>query len=696
MNPLNQTLNPLHGLLLGLVSCTLMTGCQSSPAPSETAAEPTRMAVGALAWTTPDDPAIFSDAFNYKLDELPQSGAAATVPWTGSYWPTFMDSINHPWEGEGTDAPTTKYAAAFGRTDLEDRVSGAYGIESVEQKDDESKGKACTQNDECDADTGETCAKRVGESAGRCIPKWFGLCHAWAPAAIMVAEPKESVVHNGVTFKVNDLKALATLSYTAGLAVTFVSLRCDLNGKDEDFAKDDYGSPEDETCKDTNAGTFHVVVANLLGIQKQSFVEDRTYDSEVWNQPVRSYEVLLNQEMTAAQANAALGAEALGETYGFNDDAVAWRYISMKLSYITESPVSLDGNLGSKIDDYTIEEPYTYVLELDSDGEIIGGEWAGESKTNHPDFLWYGTTKKDMELARENYQSGTGIKTADISMLLELSQVSAPEVTDGFDWGNVCSGGFGDFVQPIAHKALVTVGDIPSGKANVRIDLTSDKDVDVQLIDKETGHEIIAWPSGDLNGSGEACTTYEDVEYCYSGYNGDGENYGEEWIEIQGVSNRPMIMKAFGYAAGQADVTYSWESAPGCVDSGSGTFSQAILQNAVVDVGAIPAGKSNIKVKLTSVQDVDIQLYDGETAIVMWSNDGLGLLAGPGKDSVTYEGMTVHYSGYNGDGGGWGNEYITVEGTVSVDLTMKAFGYAAGDAQVDYWWGLPDEEVASP
>jgi hypothetical protein len=243
---------------------------------------------------------------------------------------------------------------------------------------------------------------------------------------------------------------------------------------------------------------------------------------------------------------------------------------------------------------------------------------------------------------------------------------------------------------------LVTVGDIPSGKANVRIDLKSDKDVDIQLIDKETGHEVIAWPSGDLNGSGQACTTYEDVEYCYSGYNGDGEKYGHEWIEIQGVSNRPMTMKAFGYGAGDAAITYSWESAPGCVDSGNGTFSQGIEKNAVVDVGVIPAGKTNIKVTLACEDDVDIQLYDGETAIVMWSPDSFGLLSGPSKDSVTYEGMTVHYSGYNGDGSGQGMEYITVEGTVSADLTMKAYGYVAGAAQVEYFWGLSDEEVATP
>jgi hypothetical protein len=76
---------------------------------------------------------------------------------------------------------------------------------------------------------------------------------------------------------------------------------------------------------------------------------------------------------------------------------------------------------------------------------------------------------------------------------------------------------------------------------------------------------------------------------------------------------------------------------------------------------------------------------------VMWPS---GILSGPSAQSTQYKGMTVHYSGYNGDGNGYGHEYIMVEGTVSVDLKMKAYGYKAGAAQVDYFWGLTDAEVS--
>jgi hypothetical protein len=242
------------------------------------------------------------------------------------------------------------------------------------------------------------------------------------------------------------------------------------------------------------------------------------------------------------------------------------------------------------------------------------------------------------------------------------------------------------------------VGEIPPSKNNVEISLDSVEDVDIQLIDKETGHEIIAWPNGDLNGASEECTTYEGVQYCYSGYNGDcstssngtnGCSYGKEWIRVTGATNRQLVMKAFGYAAGEASVDYSWDALPDCVDAGSGTFAQNILRNAIIDVGMIPEGKQNIKIELTSPEDVDIQLYDGDDALIKWPD---GRINGPGVQNLTHNGMTITWSGYNGDGTNLGNEYIHIQGEVTADLTMKAFGYAEGNAQVDYAWGVPDSE----
>jgi hypothetical protein len=260
----------------------------------------------------------------------------------------------------------------------------------------------------------------------------------------------------------------------------------------------------------------------------------------------------------------------------------------------------------------------------------------------------------------------------------------------GFDWGSACEGGEGTFEQPIARQDTVPVGSIPVDRAGVRIDLTSPQDVDIQLIDEETGFGIVAWPGGALKGSDEDCTTHHGIEICYSGYDGVGGESGHEWIEVRGTTNRALVMKAYGYAAGDAQVDYSWQASEDCVDTGSGSFTQNIARQAVVDVGVIPTGKTNLKIVLESDVDVDVQLYAGNTALVQWPS---GQLKGAGEASMTYKGMTITWSGYDGVDGLRGHEFITVEGEVSADLTMKAYGYAAGDAVVNYSWGLDASEL---
>ena len=261
---------------------------------------------------------------------------------------------------------------------------------------------------------------------------------------------------------------------------------------------------------------------------------------------------------------------------------------------------------------------------------------------------------------------------------------------DGFDWGDDCSSGNDSFQQYIAQNNTVLVGTIPAGKRAVRIDLQSNNDVDVQLIDAQTGTEIIAWPNGLMNGPGYESTTYAGVTYRYSGYNGANGQQGYEYIEVVGETNRDLVMRAFGYAAGQALVTYSWEAPQDCSQSGNGNFTQAIAANAVALVGTIPAGKPNVFVELEAAggRDIDVQLYHGNTRLVVWDPNGNhGLLSGPTQESVTYAGMTITYSGYNGRSGNWGLEYIRITGDTTVPLTVKVFGYQSGTAEVTYSWG---------
>jgi len=127
----------------------------------------------------------------------------------------------------------------------------------------------------------------------------------------------------------------------------------------------------------------------------------------------------------------------------------------------------------------------------------------------------------------------------------------------------------------------------------------------------------------------------------------------------------------------------------GSCDGGSGTFQQEIEYwnndpEKAVTVGTIPKDLKDVYISLKSDEDVDIRLYDSDgTRIVHWP---YGILHGAKKASTVYKGVVIEYSGYNGDGTGLGHEYIKISGTTQNDFIMKAFGYKAGYARVDYSW----------
>ncbi len=466
-------------MMLGLVACGQAdrTGAEESIVDDSSKEQ--------IDWA--NDPANFDQNLERRFGVLPKKGAAKRIPWPSSYWPTYMDSINVRWAGDETLSPTAKYEKAFNLRKLEDTVSAAYGIDSI------TYAKTCKQDSDCE--NGDSCAKRLGKAEGRCIPGWFGLCHAWAPAAILEPEPVKPVTVNGVKFEVNDIKALLIYAYNA-VQTRFLSQRCEQdNSSDGGIELDENGRPLDDTCRDINPGSFHIIMGNLLGKRGQSFVEDRTFDAQVWNQPMRGYEVTESREVSVEQANELIGTRPTGGTkkalnaklnkdqnktfgpfdvvagtivgaellvkknenaslsillykdgqenlaqpiycwsmsesakpsclekvqdglnkvkvmvesyenatdivvnltlgarvsgqYPFNPNAKKLVLVRMRAEYISESDFGETGNLASVIDNFTGSDEYSYVLELDQNGVIIGGEWAEGSKLAHPDFLW--------------------------------------------------------------------------------------------------------------------------------------------------------------------------------------------------------------------------------------------------------------------------------------------------------------------
>ncbi|KAG1697992.1 hypothetical protein DVH05_015476 [Phytophthora capsici] len=350
--------------------------------------------------------AYFGSTMETTLANLPTVGVHTPSPWPGPYWPTYQDSINVIWS-PGEPSPAEKYATAFGLdvTDFMDKVSADNGIDSM------SSHTVCSSDSDCSSLTdGSSCAIRAGKTSGYCIPTWYGICHAWTPAAMLEEEPQCAVTYNGVAFQPLDIKALISDVYD-GATVTTVFTGTRYNGGTD--STDEYGRHSSDAYRDLNPAYFHIAAANLLGNLNATFIADVTAGSEVWNQPVRGFKVYEQTEMSLEEAASTFYGL---EEYPWNAAAKSIVYVKTRLSWIFETYT--DGALVSsgQVDSYTTGAYYYYLLEVDDAGGIIGGEWVYDSDDDHPDFIWFPKAKPAADTV-----TSIGLSYADVTMLLEKS-----------------------------------------------------------------------------------------------------------------------------------------------------------------------------------------------------------------------------------------------------------------------------------
>lgn len=385
----NQILATTLGALLALGGCAPLGAID----PEDKIEDPTLDGGKEDRWNAANDPERFDGMFNYRVGDLPLDGAADRDMWPSTYWPTYEDSINARWVS-GELSPAQKYDQAFnGWTPSSefmglrpfDRSSPVPG-EGWDQSYYTQQGPLAShvsQNmgNRRDRDLAVTNEGRPSSGDWE-VETWWGLCHAWVPAAILEDRPLRSVTYNGVTFHVGDLEALLIAAYNRAPA-DMIGGRCNLGSGDTTVERDEHGRAVDVNCRDSNPGAMHVIVTNYLGLNQRGFAMDRTYDYEVWNQPVVGYEITRQREISVQEANALLG--RTGDTYAYNADAATLYDVHMSLRWITESHASRTPADTAR---HTRTDYLTYILEVDAEGKIIGGEWYGNSRSAHPDFLW--------------------------------------------------------------------------------------------------------------------------------------------------------------------------------------------------------------------------------------------------------------------------------------------------------------------
>jgi len=154
-------------------------------------------------------------------------------------------------------------------------------------------------------------------------------------------------------------------------------------------------------------------------------------------------------------------------------------------------------------------------------------------------------------------------KTTPTKMRMEAFGYEAGYATVNYSWTGKegCSpkkAGTGDFTQNIKAKETSLVGTIPPHIKDVTIQLTSDKDLDIQLYGAD-GTAIVSWePKGLLFDSAKQEIDYHGMHIEWSGYYGVNGQKGNEYIKITGTTSEMLVMKVYGYEAGSAEVHYSW------------------------------------------------------------------------------------------------------------------------------------------
>jgi hypothetical protein len=308
------------------------------------------------AWNRVNDPLNLSWEYNRTLADLPLEAKLEKTPWTDTYWPSTRAGLANRWKdwsANSFEAPlktkdevkalTEKELAMLSPAEKYDIFTGDYNY-------------ALTKHER----------KRTSPDA----QGWEGLCHGWAPAAIHFQEPKSVLLESTdgikVPFGSSDVKGLLTFlqGQYSNARTKFLGSRCNIDlSEDPDAAS----KPE---CRDTNAGAFHIVVTNQIGIKKESFVADVTRDLQVWNQPVHGFTTKIVSYQDPSE----------GAATGTVKEAI----IETTMTYTVEAGADWNALLGSDRHSDS-QEYYEYRVELDADGKIIGGEWISESR---PDFLW--------------------------------------------------------------------------------------------------------------------------------------------------------------------------------------------------------------------------------------------------------------------------------------------------------------------
>ncbi|MEN9529430.1 MAG: hypothetical protein RI932_1303, partial [Pseudomonadota bacterium] len=337
--------NAVKSALLG-VTCFIFLACSHE--------KPEQSARIFEAWDVINEPTRFGRNYEVRFRELPLAGGLNRIPWSDSYWATQRAGIAFRWMNPvgspfAYQLHSRQTLAAMSQTEL--------AALSPAEKLDIFAGRF-------DFPTVKSERKRTYPGAAA----WEGLCHGWAPAALEFTEPKPVTLKGPggikVPFGSSDVKALLSwhMATRNTLAAVGLGARCNT------FGVLGLNSPP---CRDSNAGAFHIVLANQLGILREGFIADIARMGEVWNQPIyrfKSREIARQGPSPGSAPGTTTEISVETEMHYGMEVEPHWN----ALGQLVERPA-----VGSVV--------YRYRLEVDAQGRIRGGVWLQDAR---PDFIW--------------------------------------------------------------------------------------------------------------------------------------------------------------------------------------------------------------------------------------------------------------------------------------------------------------------
>jgi hypothetical protein len=321
-----------------------------------------------------------------KFSQLPSSGELSDSRrgWSESYWPSNLGGIAYRWNHPNPQP--FKY-----------RLHSKSELLNMSREELEQLSPA-ELYDIANGDYNYTLTKKTFSLYNTRDLWWEGICHGWAQAATNYPEPSPVLVRNKdgirVPFGASDIKALLAMhdAYNyKGSSFGFVGVRCRENGKveGEGDERDRFPNPpapelaNSPECSDVNAGSFHVVLSNMIGIHGRGFVADIDRYNDVWNQPITNYTSSVIRDVPVANSSNGVTRKIHLKTVMTYGEELKFYTPELEAegmrNFVSKKPVTGTPHQIFK------SKNYEYILELNSAGEIIGGEWISETR---PDFMW--------------------------------------------------------------------------------------------------------------------------------------------------------------------------------------------------------------------------------------------------------------------------------------------------------------------